>query len=86
MSDVRRDITSQFKIIAVDLEQQIESQLQEFESLVYVQLEKNIAEARRKTESEMSTSHTEIGQIVAIRKELEVIILEIQRAATSTVL
>ncbi|WOB44397.1 GTPase [Thermoleptolyngbya oregonensis NK1-22] len=86
MSDVRRDITSQFKIIAVDLEQQIESQLQEFESQVYVQLENNIAEARQKTESEMATSHTEIGQVVAIRKELEAIILEIQHAAASAVL
>lgn len=86
MSDVRRDITSQFKIIAVDLEQQIESQLQEFESQVYVQLENNIAEARQKTESEMAASNTEIGQIVAIRKALEVIILEIQHTAASTVL
>lgn len=86
MSDVRRDITSQFKIIAADLEQQIESQLQEFESQVYVQLENNIAEARQKTESGMATSHTEIGQVVEIRKELEAIILEIQHAAASTVL
>ncbi len=86
MSDVRRDITSQFKIIAVDLEQQIESQLQEFESQVYVRLENNITEARQKTESEMAVSNTEIGQIVAIRKELEEIVLEIQRAAASTVL
>lgn len=79
MSDVRRDITSQFKIIAVDLEQQIESQLQEFESQVYVQLEKNIADARQKTELEMATSNSEIGKVVAIRKELEAIISEIQR-------
>lgn len=86
MSDVRRDITSQFKIIAVDLEQQIESQLQEFESKVYVQLENNIADARQKTESEMAESHTEIGQAVTIRKALEAIILEIQHAAVSAVL
>jgi hypothetical protein len=86
MSDVRRDITSQFKIIAVDLEQQIESQLQEFETQVYVQLENNIAEARQKTESVMATSHTGIGQVVEIRKELEAIILKIQHAAASTVL
>jgi hypothetical protein len=34
----------------------------------------------------MATSHTEIGQVVEIRKELEAIILEIQHAAASTVL
>lgn len=85
-SEVRRDIISQFKVIAVDLERQIESQLQEFESQVYIQLENNIAEARQKTESEMAASHTEIGQIAAIRKELEAIILAIQHAAASTVL
>ncbi len=86
MSDVRRDINSQFKSIAVDLEQQIESQLQEFESQVYVQLERNIAEARQQTESAMAESHTEIGQIAAIRKDLEAIMLEVQYAASSHVL
>jgi hypothetical protein len=86
MADVRRDITSQFKMIAVDLEQQIEGQLQEFESQVYVQLDKNIAEARQQTESAMAASHAEIGQIATIRKELEAIILEVQYAATSNVL
>lgn len=83
MADVRRDITSQFKLIAVDLEQQIEGQLQEFESQVYVQLEKNIAGARQQTESAMAASHAEIGQIAAIRKELEAIIREVRDAASS---
>lgn len=86
MADVRRDITSQFKMIAVDLEQQIEGQLQEFESQVYVQLEKNVAEARQQTESAMAASHSEIGQIIAIRKDLAAIILEVQRAAASDIL
>lgn len=83
MADVRRDITSQFKLIAVDLEQQIEEQLREFEVQVYVQLERNIANARQQTESAMAVSQTEIRQIVAIRKELEAIILKVQCAATS---
>lgn len=86
MADVRCDITSQFKVIAVDLEQQIEGQLQEFESQIYAQLEKNIAEARQHTESAMAASHKEIGQIAAIRKELEAIILEVQNAVTHNVL
>lgn len=86
MADVRRDITSQFKMIAVDLEQQIEGQLQEFESQVYVQLEKNVAEARQQTESEMAGSHSEIAQIIAIRKDLEAIISEIQHVAAFDIL
>jgi hypothetical protein len=40
MADVRRDITSQFKAIAIDLEQQMEGQLRQFEAQVYSQLEK----------------------------------------------
>lgn len=86
MADVRRDITSQFKSIAVDLEQQIEGQLQEFESQVYVQLERNIAEARQQTEAAMVASHAELGQIAAIRKDLEAIVLDVQRAAAPAVL
>ena len=83
MADVRRDITSQFKKFAVDLEQQIEGQLQEFESQVYAQLEKNIAEARQQTDSAMAASHVELGQIAAIRKDLETIIRDVQQAAAT---
>ncbi len=78
MADVRRDIISQFKTIAVDLEQQIEGQLQEFESQVYVQLEENIAKARQETDLAMAASHAEIGQIAMIRQELTAIIREVQ--------
>ncbi|MGK7890635.1 MAG: GTPase [Leptolyngbyaceae cyanobacterium] len=86
MADVRRDITSQFKAIAVELEQQVEANLQEFELTVYGQLEKNIAEARQQTTSAMAASHTELGQIAEIRKELEAILRQIQQAATTEVL
>lgn len=86
LADKRRKINSQIKSFVIDLEKQILGQLQEFEFQVYAQLEKNIAEARQQTESAMAASHTEIGQIVAIRKELETIILEIQHTAASTVL
>jgi hypothetical protein len=85
-ADVRRDIISTFKKIAVDLERQIEEQCQEFESQVYGQLEKNISEARQQTESAMAASNAEIRQIAAIRKGLEAIILEVQHTAMSSVL
>jgi len=81
MADVRRDITSQFKVIAVDLEQQMEEQLRRFESEVYGQLEKNITDARGQTESAMAASHSELGQTATIRKELEAILQAVQRAA-----
>lgn len=85
MADIRRDITSQFKAIAIDLEQQIEAQLREFESQVYGQLEQNIAEARQNTESAMDASHSELGKLAAIRQELEVLIQEVQKVATPAV-
>lgn len=81
MADVRRDITSQFKAIAVDLEQQMEEQLRQFESQVYGQLKKNIAQAGEQTASAMAASHSELGQLATIRKELESILQEVQRAA-----
>ncbi len=85
MADIRRDITSQFKAIAIDLEQQMEEQLRQFESQVYGQLEKNISEARQQTESAMVASHSELGQLATIRKELESIIQEVQQAAMPAV-
>jgi len=81
MADVRRDITSQFKEIAIDLEQQIEEQLRQFESQEYGQLEKNVAEARQQTASAMEASHSELGQLATIRKKLELIIREVRQAA-----
>ncbi len=77
MADVRRDITSQFKAIAVDLEQQLEKQLQEFESQVYGQLEKNIAEARQQVQSAMTSSSSELKQLASIRTKLESILRDI---------
>lgn len=81
MADVRRDITSQFKAIAIDLGQQMEDQLRQFEAQVYGQLEKNIAEARQQTESAIVASHSELRQLAAIRQSLESIIREVQQAA-----
>lgn len=86
MADVRRDITSQFKAITVDLEQQIEGQLYEFETQVYGQLEQNISEARQQTETAMATSNTELAQLAAVRHKFELILQDIQRAATPSIL
>jgi len=86
MADVRRDITSQFKAIAIDLEQQIEGQLHEFETQVYGQLEQNIAEARQQTETAISTSNTELAQLAAVRHKLESILQDVQKAATPLIL
>ena len=83
MADIRRDITSQFKTIAVDLEQQIQGQLQEFEAEVYGKIEQNIAQARRETVSAMTASNEELQQIAAIRKALDSILQEVQQVATS---
>ena len=83
MADIRRDITSQFKTIAVDLEQQIQGQLQEFEAEVYGKIEQNIAQARQETVSAMTASTEELQQIAAIRKTLDSILQEVQRVATS---
>ncbi len=82
MAEVRRDITSQFKAITVDLDQQIKAQLQDFEAKVYGLLENNIAEARHQTETAMVTSHTEIGRIAAIRKDLDAILQDVHHAAS----
>ena len=86
MADVRRDITSQFKAIAIDLEQQIEGQLHEFEVQIYGQLEQNISEARQQTEAAMATSNTELAQLASIRHEFGLILQDVQRAATPPIL
>lgn len=85
MADVRRDITSQFEMLAVDLEQQIKEQLQGFELQVYTQIEKDITEARQKTELAMAASHAEMGQIAEIRESLKAIILAVQRVSVHAV-
>lgn len=78
MADVRRDITSQFQAIAVDLTKQIEDQLQEAENQLYGQIEWKITEARRQNESETANSQAEISQLADIRKSLEGILEEVE--------
>ncbi|MEO9126904.1 MAG: GTPase [Microcoleus sp.] len=83
MSDVRRDITSQFQSIAKDLENQIEIQLFEFEQQVYGEIEKKIAAARQEGEEAISASNTWVKQLADIRKDFDVIIQYITKATAN---
>ncbi|MEG4499579.1 50S ribosome-binding GTPase [Microcoleus sp. F10-C6] len=83
MSDVRRDITSQFQSIAKDLENQIEIQLFEFEQQVYGEIEKKIAAARQEGEEAISASNTWVKQLADIRKDFDVIIQSITKATAN---
>jgi GTP-binding protein EngB required for normal cell division len=83
MSDVRRDITSQFRSIAQDLENQIEIQLFEFEQQVYGEIEKQIAAARQKEEEVIFASNTWVKQLAEIRKDFDGIIQYITKATAN---
>jgi GTP-binding protein EngB required for normal cell division len=83
MSDVRRDITSQFQLIAKDLENQIEIQLFEFEQQVYGEIEKQIAVARQKEEEVIYASNTWVKQLAEIRKDFDGIIQYITKATAN---
>jgi uncharacterized protein YidB (DUF937 family) len=83
MSDVRRDITSQFQSIAKDLENQIEIQLFEFEQQVYGEIEKQIAAARQKEEEVIYASNTWVKQLADIRKDFDGIIQYITKATAN---
>jgi len=83
MSDVRRDITSQFQSIAKDLENQIEIQLFEFEQQVYGEIEKQIAAARQNEEEVIYASNTWVKQLAEIRKDFDGIIQYITKATAN---
>jgi ethanolamine utilization protein EutP (predicted NTPase) len=79
-ADARRAFTSEFRKIAVDLEQQIESQLREFELQAYNQIDRNIAEAQERTVSGIAGSNEELKELQEIREKFENIILDIPPA------
>ncbi|MBF2077312.1 MAG: 50S ribosome-binding GTPase [Synechococcales cyanobacterium T60_A2020_003] len=81
MADIRRNITSQFKSFSIDLEQQIENQLREFEAKVYGQLEQNIIAARKQNESAMAASNADLSQLADIRGEFESILKDVGEAS-----
>ncbi|MEG4203403.1 50S ribosome-binding GTPase [Microcoleus sp. Pol7_A1] len=83
MSDVRRDITSQFQSTAKDLENQIEIQLFEFEQQVYGEIDKQIAAARQKEEEVIYASNTWVKQLAEIRKNFDAIIQYITKATVN---
>ena len=83
MANARRDITSQFQSIAVDLKQKTEAQLAIVEAQVYGQIEQKIAEARLENEAAIANSTTESKQLVDIRARLNGILQEIQVAANT---
>jgi len=85
MADIRRDITSQFQVIAKDLENQIEIQLWEFEGQVYGEIEKQILVARQKEEDAIASSNTSVKQLAEIRKDFELILRYITKATENPV-
>ena len=85
MADVRRDITSQFQVIAKVLENQIELQLRQFEGQVYGEIEQQIAQARQQEESAIASSNTSVKQLLEIRKDFELILRYIKKATESPV-
>jgi GTPase SAR1 family protein len=85
MADVRRDITSQFQVIAKDLENQIELQLRQFEGQVYGEIEQQIAQARQQEESAIASSNTSVKQLLEIRKDFELILRYITKATEAPV-
>lgn len=85
MADVRRDITSQFQVIAKDLENQIEIQLWDFEKQVYGEIEKQILTARQQEENAIASSNTSVKQLIEIRKEFEAILSYIRKTTETAV-
>ncbi|MGC1395695.1 MAG: LeoA/HP0731 family dynamin-like GTPase, partial [Coleofasciculaceae cyanobacterium] len=85
MADVRRDITSQFQVIAKDLENQIEIQLWDFEKQVYGEIEKQILTARQQEENAIASSNTSVKQLIEIRQEFEAILRYIRKTTETAV-
>lgn len=85
MADIRRDITSQFQVIAKDLENQIEIQLWDFDQQVYGEIEKQISAARQQEENAIASSNTSVKQLLEIRKEFELILHYITKATETSV-
>lgn len=85
MADVRREITSQFQVIAKDLENQIQIQLWEFEAQTYGEIEQKILEARQQEESAIAASNTWVKQLAEIRKDFELILRYITKATEKSV-
>ena len=85
MADVRRDITSQFQVIAKDLENQMHIQVWDFDKQVYGEIEKQISTARQQEENAIASSNNSVKQLIEIRTEFELILRYITKATESPV-
>src|SRR5579883_154628 len=85
MAEARQEITSQFIVIAKNLEHQIEKLLGEVELQVYGEIDKQIATARQQEENAIAASNTGVRQLAEIRKDFELILRYISQAAKSSV-
>ena len=83
MSDLRRDITSQFQSMAKDLENQLEIQFYKFDQQVYGDIDNKIADARKQNEEAIASSNTWMKELIAVRQEFETILKSISLASTN---
>ena len=81
MADARRQITSQFKTLAKDLEHQVEIQFYDFDKQLYRKIEKQIAEARKQNEDAITSSNNWMKELITIRQEFETILKTISLAS-----
>lgn len=79
----RREISSQFKSIAVDLDRQMKLQLGEFEAQSYDQLQESLSYMRQQMIAEQEKSSTYLGSLTAIRSQLVTILNTINQIAKS---
>ncbi len=79
MADLRKDISSQFHKITQDLDAQIGTQLSDFETQVYTEIEKQIAEAIKQEEETIAASNSWIKQLGEIRSNFDLILQYIHK-------
>jgi hypothetical protein len=84
MADSRRNITSQFQVIAKDLEDQILQQEKDFEQEVYEEIDKKIAQARQDQQEAIAASNTGLQKLIKIRNNLGKILDYISRISNNS--
>ncbi|VXD12613.1 GTPase [Planktothrix paucivesiculata] len=84
MADSRRNITSQFQVIAKDLEDQILQQEKDFEQQVYEEIDKKIAQARQDQQEAIAASNTGLQKFIKIRNNLGTILDYISRMSNNS--
>jgi small GTP-binding protein len=81
--DARLNVTSDFVRIAKDLESQVDGQIREFELQFFGDIEQQISEARQSEEAEIKNSNQYYSQLADLRKEFDIILIDISRSAGS---